>query len=53
METVRCAYCYADVEETDVPHVTNDAEWEALAEQHAEGCEWIETRAHRAQEEVE
>jgi hypothetical protein len=45
-----CAYCDCEIPEEDlltVPKASDDAEWERLAEQHAPGCEWIATRAHR------
>jgi len=43
----RCIYCLAVTEETDVPGVDDDAAWAELAIQHADGCEWVITRAHR------
>jgi hypothetical protein len=41
-----CIYCNRDVREI-VPPLGDDAAWAALATEHAEGCEWITTRAHR------
>jgi hypothetical protein len=44
----RCNYCDQDVtDETIVPAVDDDEAWAALAAEHADTCEWIETRAHR------
>ena len=44
----RCAYCGAPQTDVDtVPDVDDDAGWAELAHTHAQGCEWIETRAHR------
>ena len=49
--TVRCAYCDRDVPcgvgEASPPDETDDEAWDALAEDHEEWCEWINTRAHR------
>jgi hypothetical protein len=43
-----CASCGAThVPPTEVPELGDDEAWEALAEDHADACEWIETRAHR------
>ena len=48
---MECIYCNADVDAVDEderpPEVDDDGAWAALAVQHAAGCEWIETRAHR------
>lgn len=45
---VECAYCGAThTPPATVPALDDDAAWEALAEEHGEGCEWIATRAHR------
>jgi hypothetical protein len=49
-DLVECAYCGANVSEIEpVPPVDDNEEWERLATDHSEGCEWIETRAHRIQ----
>jgi hypothetical protein len=45
-----CIYCDAEIPEpraAEVPPVDADEEWEALAADHYEWCEWIATRAHR------
>ena len=42
-----CVYCNRIVSSGDVPAVDDDAAWATLAEEHAEWCEWIATRAHR------
>lgn len=43
-----CAYCGAThTPPAEVPELGDDEAWEALAEDHADACEWIETRAHR------
>ena len=43
-----CAYCgYEAPYENIVPPADDDEAWSALAEDHADDCEWIETRAHR------
>lgn len=45
-----CGYCNAYISAPAfeaVPEIDDDAEWERLATLHAEGCDWIETRAHR------
>jgi ferredoxin len=47
--TTRCAYCHADVtadNEQPPPPVDDDRAWSELANEHAESCEWIATRAH-------
>lgn len=46
-----CAYCGQPIPWQDklaVPELSDDAEWDRLAEQHAPGCDWIATRAHRS-----
>lgn len=46
-----CAYCTATVPADEgVPALRDDAAWTALGADHAEGCEWIATRAHRRDE---
>jgi hypothetical protein len=51
-----CAYCgyeiegevdYQGVSQEPVPPVRDDEAWQAIAEKHAEDCEWVLTRAHR------
>jgi hypothetical protein len=45
-----CIYCDQEIpleKATEVPSPSDDAAWERLAEDHAPGCEWIATRAHR------
>lgn len=45
-----CAYCSSNVchaENEYVPLVDADEDWQALAQDHSEDCEWIVTRAHR------
>lgn len=52
-EYVECAYCGADIYGDDVslvPDVDDNIEWDRLEESHAEGCEWIKTRAHRIEQ---
>ena len=46
-----CIYCNAMVTPlAEVPMVNDD--WEAIAEEHAPGCEWVTTRAHRVNPET-
>lgn len=46
--TEECAYCAAVVaRRDDVPALGDDDSWADLAEEHADYCEWILTRAHR------
>lgn len=59
MEPETCAYCGSDVEILHqdpnhmgepcevIPPADDDSAWAELAEQHADGCEWIATRAHQ------
>lgn len=48
-----CAYCGALLdEEGEVPAVDDDEAWAALALEHADGCDWVETRAHRLEPET-
>lgn len=43
-----CAYCGClVVGDAPVPATDDDAGWEDLKGDHARGCEWIATRAHR------
>lgn len=49
-ETVPCAYCRADVRgcgDCAAPPAEDDEAWTELAAEHAPGCEWVATRAHR------
>lgn len=51
-EVVECAYCQRMVsaaahEHNQAPSADDDTAWDELAAEHAEGCEWIATRAHR------
>ena len=49
-ETAECIYCGAQVPDRGdgpPPAVGNDHAWRELRGEHAEDCEWIETRAHR------
>jgi hypothetical protein len=46
-QLAECVYCGRDAELVPVPAVDDDDAWEALAADHAPGCEWIRTRAHR------
>lgn len=45
----RCIYCDAVLPADDepVPPVNDAAAWRQLREIHNDGCEWVETRAHR------
>lgn len=47
--TTECAYCSRDVTAVDLtpPALHDDLAWENLATEHALGCEWVATRAHR------
>jgi hypothetical protein len=46
---VECAYCNAWVRPGDVvPASDDDQGWAEAAQGHADGCEWVETRAHRS-----
>lgn len=53
-ETVQCVYCMATVpgcpDCPNAPPVDDDDTWGELAKDHADGCEWIATRAHREDE---
>ena len=46
---MKCVYCHYMIPATDdrPPAVDDDDEWERLALQHADDCEWCATRAHR------
>ena len=51
MNTTECAYCMSNVtapsEDEQAPALTDDAAWTKIAKEHAETCEWVQTRAHR------
>ena len=57
MEYHQCVYCdmllSGPEPDTAPPAVDDDAAWEALANDHFTGCEWIATRAHRRWEDVQ
>lgn len=42
-----CIYCGAEACSNDVPDVDDEEQWDALASEHADDCEWVLTRAHR------
>jgi len=44
-----CVYCGVEIDggEPDPPDVDDDESWAELAKVHADGCEWVATRAHR------
>ena len=51
---IECMYCSQEMKESEclgdgeqVPGPGADEFWEAQARIHHEGCEWVETRAHR------
>ncbi len=50
-ETVECLYCGAEVlgcqECPGAPPADDSEAWAELATEHAPGCEWVITRAHR------
>ena len=51
METERCIYCGSDVPVdvvAEIPAVSEHNEWDRIAEYHTRSCEWVATRAHRA-----
>ena len=45
--TIECIYCNADVTERPIPAIDDEQAWAALRSEHRDGCEWVETRAHR------
>ncbi len=49
---ITCIYCNSEVpDESDyVPLVNNDKEWNRLSNLHAKGCEWIDARAFRLED---
>lgn len=53
-DLAECLYCGADTKERDpVPSVGDDEAWGRLAAEHRAGCEWIQTRAHRRDPDLE
>ena len=46
-EVSPCIYCGHVVKARSVPPASDDAAWISIAEEHADGCEWVVTRAHR------
>lgn len=46
---VRCAYCGCDIAEENntAPKAWDDDAWEKLSKEHADDCDWINTRAHQ------
>jgi hypothetical protein len=44
-----CGYCGIEVatDHVDAAAVDDDETWELIAAEHAAGCEWVATRAHR------
>jgi hypothetical protein len=49
-----CIYCNAELSDGEgpdgviaVPAADDDEAWAEIAGAHADGCEWVETRAHR------
>jgi hypothetical protein len=53
MSLCECAYCQYLVEDNPeavkdtVPPTDDEEGWKHLADEHAENCEWILTRAHQ------
>lgn len=39
-----CAYCGAETLQTEPPK--DEEDWKLVAAEHADGCEWVTTRAH-------
>ena len=50
-DAVECIYCGAWVANVD-PRELEEEDWQAQAQFHAEGCEWVATRAHTQEEEA-
>ena len=48
-----CLYCREETTTHEVPAIGDDAAWARLASEHADGCDWIETRAHRVKGSVD
>ena len=43
-----CIYCHMMVKESDAPSQGDEEGWSRIAgDRHAQGCEWVETRAPR------
>ena len=41
-----CLYCHSEIEESEaIPAIDDDDTWSALAQDHADDCKWIRTRA--------
>ena len=52
--TEECAYCGRHVPaESSVPLVQDDRRWAEIAGEHAPGCEWALSRAHRTDGDLE
>lgn len=49
-ETEVCIYCDTEVPASGVPAVDDDDAWAEVRRHHAEGCEWVATRAHQRDE---
>lgn len=49
--TIECAYCGVTIEgaieDEPTPALDDDDAWAEEADLHRPGCEWVETRAHR------
>jgi len=43
----KCIYCGVKVDGAWCPQIGDDAEWGRQEKTHADGCEWVRTRAHR------
>lgn len=48
MTKTECAYCGAVVDDVAVPSSDDNEDWEKIAKQHGETCQWVETRAQPA-----
>lgn len=46
-DKVDCIYCSAFECSNDVPDVDDEEQWDALADEHDDDCEWVLTRAHQ------
>ncbi len=42
-----CVYCDRATGRDDIPASSDDAAWAEVAGCHADGCEWVASRAHR------
>lgn len=50
--TERCVYCGGDIPQDvsgEVPALGDHESWDRIAKHHAAGCEWVLTRAYRAE----